>query len=359
MNNNNNKRRIVFLIGSMRRGGAERVISLLANNYAERGWEVDILTLLDDNNEYKLNRSINVISIGNEDNSRISQLPKWIKGIRKYVIEKKPDRIVSFIARINIITLLSCIGLKQRIIVSERNDPKKDGRSALVRMATYILYPLADSVIFQTTWAKACFPNRIQRRSRVIPNPINVTIETAINKEKKIVAVGRLAEQKNHSLLISAFKKVYNEYPEYKLCIYGEGGLREKLTKQIHELDLTNAVYLLGNVSNIHERIADAEVFVLSSNYEGLSNALLEAMLMGLPCISTNCAGSNEVIINDTNGIIVEIGNEEQLAMAIRELINNKEKAYNLGKNGKKTVQGMKIENIISMWEEIIERNFV
>ncbi|MFH0069896.1 glycosyltransferase family 4 protein [Peribacillus sp. NPDC056705] len=359
MNNNHNKRRIVFLIGSMRRGGAERVISLLANNYAERGWEVDILTLLDDNNEYELNRSINVKLIGKQGGSRIRKLPSWINSIRKHIIENKPDRIVSFIARINIITILSCIGLNQRIIVSERNDPKKDGRSALVRIATYILYPLADCVIFQTTWAKSCFPKRIQRKSMIISNPINITMEAANMKEKKIVAVGRLVEQKNHSLLISAFKKIYDEFPEYKLFIYGEGELREKLTNQIHELEIMDAVLLLGNVSNIHKKMEDAEIFVLSSNYEGLSNALLEAMLMGVPCVSTNCAGSNEVIKNNHNGLIIEIGNEEQLAMAIRELINNKEKAYNLGKNGKESVQGMKIENIISMWEEIIERNFV
>lgn len=349
-------KRIVFLIGSMGRGGAERVISILANSYAEKGWVVNILTLLDDNNDYELNTSVNVIPICDVGKSRIRQLPKWIYGIRRYIIENKPDRIVSFIACINIITLLSCVGLHKRIVISERNDPNADGRSTVVRLATHLLYPLSDYVVFQTKWAQSCFSEKIQKKSVIISNPINVTVKATNNKMKKIVAVGRLLEQKNHVMLISAFKKVHDDYPDYKLYIYGEGNLRDTLTKQIRELELTEAVFLPGNVSNIHEKIADAEIFVLSSNYEGLSNALLEAMMIGLPCISTDCAGSNEVIQNRKNGIIVPIGSEKELIKAIKSLISDYDTRSKISQGALNTSKDFNMDIIVQKWQKIIEK---
>lgn len=355
MGRRESKKRIVFLIGSMRRGGAERVISILANSYADIGWEVDILTLLDHSNHYDLNKNINFKPICREGKSRIRQLPYWIKSIRKYVRENKPDRVVSFIARINVITIFSCIGLRQQILVSERNDPASDGRSAFVRFATHLLYPLAHSVVFQTKWAQSCFSNKIQRKSVIIPNPINISVEASNVKEKKIVAVGRLLDQKNHRMLIDAFKEIYELHPEYKLYIYGEGKLREALSEQIKKLKLSEAVFLPGNVSKIHERIKDAEIFVLSSKYEGLSNALLEAMMMGLPCISTECAGANEVIKNGKNGLLIPIGDKEKLIEAMEKLILEEDFTRSLGEEAKRTSSSFNSTNVLKQWKTIIE----
>lgn len=347
-------KRIVFLIGSMGRGGAERVISILANNYAKKGWKVDILMLLNNRCDYDLDENINLIPICNEDKSRIKYFPKWIFNIRRYIVENRPDRIISFVARINIITILSSIGLKQRIIISERNDPRSDGRSVVVRLATRMLYPIADSVVFQTKWAQSCFSKRIQKKSVIIPNPVHVTVQALSIKEKKIVAVGRLLEQKNHSMLISAFRKILDDNKDYKLYIYGEGKLREELIKQIKELELTEAVFLPGNVSNIHEKIADAEIFVLSSNYEGLSNALLEAMMIGLPCISTDCAGSNEVIEDNVNGLIVPVGGEEEIIKSIKQLISDEDLRNKISQNARTTATKFKASVITKKWEKII-----
>ncbi|GMQ60448.1 glycosyltransferase family 4 protein [Vallitalea sediminicola] len=355
MNSREDVKRIAFIIGCMGRGGAERVISILANHYAEKGWQVDILLLLNNRCDYQLNRNIKIIPICNENKSKISYLPKWMYGIRKYIIQNKPDRIVSFVARINIITILASIGLNKHIVVSERNDPASDGRSIIVRLATRILYPLVDCVVFQTKWAQSCFSKRVQNKSEIILNPIHVNTVASNNKEKKIVAVGRLLEQKNHAMLIRAFKKVNDEYSDYKLYIYGEGKLRDVLTKQIQELELVEAVFLPGNVSDIHEKIADAEVFVLSSNYEGLSNALLEAMMMGLPCISTDCAGANEVIQNGENGLLIPIGVTDKLIEAMKELTSNREFAIQLGEEAEITSQEFAKHNVLKKWEEVIE----
>lgn len=347
-------KRITFLIGSMRRGGAERVISILANNYIKRGWNVDIITLLDDSNDYDIDKKVNIIPICQVSKSKLYQLPGWICNIRKHVKENNPDIIVSFIARINIITILSCIGLNKKIIISERNDPKADGRGFLVKILTYMLYPLTNSIIFQTKWAKSCFPKYIQEKGVIIGNPIQVNAEKKNSRIKKIVSVGRLEEQKNHKMLINAFKMVYEKNNEYRLYIYGEGSLRSKLENQIRNLNLQEVVYLPGNFLDIHERISDAKLFILSSKYEGLSNALLEAMMMGIPCISTNCAGSNEIIVNGENGILVDLDNTESLSNSICNIIKNEEKMNQLGICGKKSVEYMKLENIISLWNEII-----
>lgn len=347
-------KKITFIIGSMRRGGAERVISLLANHYAEKNWEVNILTLLNNKVQYKLHSNVNVIDFSS-NLSRILMFPKWVYSIRKYFIENNPDKVVSFVARINIITLLSSLGLDLDIIISERNDPKSDGRSIIVKALTFILYRLARIVIFQTKSAKSYFPQYIQSNSLIISNPIEIKKSASDIKKKKIVSVGRLESQKNHKLLIDAFNIVHKSYPKYELYIYGEGILKGELLQQIENYNLLEKVFLKGNVSNIHEHISDAEMFVLSSDYEGLSNALLESMFMGIPSISTNCAGSNEVIINEENGLLVPIGEMEPLADAMIYLIENEELRRKISTNSIKLKENFKLDIIMDKWEIAIE----
>lgn len=354
MGKKGDSKRIVFLIGCMGRGGAERVISVLANTYALQGWQVDILMLLEDRVEYELDENINTIFVGNKSVSRIRQIPIWINSIRRHIKENNPERIVSFIARINIITILSCLGLNKHIIISERNDPRADGRSILTKISTYLLYPLAKNIVFQTKWAQDCFPKNIKKKSFIIPNPICVTTKIAESKEKKIVAVGRLIEQKNHKMLIDAFKIISEKYSQYKLYIYGEGRLRKKLETQIKDLNLSNNVFLPGNVTNVHEEISDAEIFVLSSNYEGLSNALLEAMMMGLPCITTNCSGVSEIIKNDYNGLLIPINNQDKLVEALDKLIQDKAFANTISKNSLISSNEYKAEKVFKCWANII-----
>lgn len=350
----NNSKRIAFLIGSMGKGGAERVISVIANDFANKGWKVDILLLLDDNCAYNLHKNINLIPICDTQKSRIKQLPYWLKRIRTYAREKSPHTIVSFVARINIITLLACIGMKKNIIVSERNDPSADGRSSFVKVATYLLYPLSNCIVFQTKRAKHCFPSYIRKNSMIIPNPINVNVKHQSDIENKIVSVGRLIEQKNHSMLIDAFQSIHQMYPDFKLCIYGEGKLRERLQRQIEEYDLKEFVDLPGNITNIHEEIANAKMFVLPSNYEGLSNALLEAMSIGLPCISTNCAGSDEVIKHNYNGKLISIGNTAELIESMKELIENDALSKEIRAQAKESSKKFNSVTVLKKWEKIL-----
>lgn len=349
-------RKITFVIGNMQRDGAERVISILAEYYCKKGWNVDILTLLNSRCNYEINTSINLIPICRENKPYYKNIAFWIKGIRKYVITKDPDRIVAFIARINIITLISCIGLKKTIIISERNDPMADGRNIFVKFATFVLYKFADTIVFQTRRAQSCFAKSIVNKSVVIPNPVRTLCYASKVKSKKIVAVGRLESQKNHLMLIDAFAKIKEKHREYELYIYGDGSLKNTIEQKVMELGINDSVHLPGNVVNVHEKIADAEIFVLPSNYEGLSNALLEALMMGIPCISTNCSGSDEVINDGINGLLVPVGDTYALANAIEKLIDDPELANCIGKNAKKSSILFDSENVLKYWGNVIEK---
>lgn len=354
MTNVGMERRIAFVLGSMGRGGAERVVSLLANEFATQGWAVHILTLLDDRVDYELHDGVKVIPLCGGGRSRVQQLPHWIYRVRQHVRSTKPEVVVSFVARVNIVTLVACFGLRQRVIISERNDPAGDGRSLIVKFVTRLLYPMANCVVFQTRWAQSCFPKRIQRLSAIIPNPIRVHVESCRVDSKKIVSVGRLVEQKNHKLLIDAFSAVHERYPEYRLYIYGEGHLRQELEMQIRALGLSGTVFLPGVVPDVHSRIADAEMFVLSSDYEGLSNALLEAMMIGLPCISTDCAGSNEIIIHGENGLLVPVGDRVALAKAMITLIENPVLRLKVGDKSRDTVRRFNADEVLQEWNRVL-----
>lgn len=356
MKDNDTSRRIAFLIGGMTRGGAERVIALLANNYAKKGWSVDILLLLEETQDYELNSGINIIALTGRKGPRILRVPYWLGKIRAYALKYNPNRIVAFVARINILTLIACFRMRKRIIISERNDPRSDGRGILIKAATNLLYPLSRAVVFQTRTAQGCFSKAVRRKGVIITNPVYVPEMSEAKKEKRIVAVGRLCEQKNHKLLLEAFSQVANVCPNYSLHIFGEGGLRSLLEERIKALNLTDKAFLEGEVANIYERISQGELFVLSSEYEGLSNALMEAMALGLPCISTDCAGSTEIIDHGVNGLIVPKGDSDALAAAMIEVLKDKVLSVALGEKAKESSKKFTLDLSMKMWEEIIEQ---
>ena len=351
-------KKLIFFLGSMKRGGAERVISILSKKYAEKNWDTNIALLLSNGVEYELDQSTQIFDLTNERNSRIKNTIHWIKSIRSLVKRENPDVVVSFAARINILVLLSCIGLNKKVIISERNDPYSDGRGFVVNILTNILYPYAHSVVFQTKRAQGYFKKKIIKKSVIIPNPIEVDVKKLNTNSNKIVSVGRLEKQKNHTLLIASFKKVHNLYPNIELHIYGEGSLRDELMDQIIQLDLENKVYLQGKVADIHEKIKDALFFVLSSDYEGLSNALLEAMAMGIPCISTSCAGSDEYIDNNKSGILVPIGDIDKLTEAMEKFIIDVDFRNECGNAAQKESIHYSTDIVLKQWDEVLgEKN--
>lgn len=345
--------KITFFIGGMHRGGAERVISILANHYASKGWDVDIVALLYSGVDYELDNRVRIVEIIHSG-SYIKGLRKWLKQIRRYVKREKPDRVVSFIGRINVLIRIALIGLNVPIIASERNDPRQDGRGKLMLWLCNQCYKHVSAVVFQNKYERSCFSKKIETKSHIIPNPVHVACSQQEPIGCRIVTAGRLLPQKNHKMLIEAFSIVQKHKTQATLEIYGDGILHDELQNQINELGLSNSVTLCGNVSDLHERIATAAVFVMTSEYEGQSNALLEAMMLGLPCISTDYPGVEEIITNGDNGLIVPRGDSTRLSEAIIQLIDDQNLNKSIRINSIRTANAFKKETVLTLWEKVI-----
>lgn len=348
--------RIVFFIGSMRRGGAERVISILANDYCKQGWEVDVVLLLNNAVEYSLDSRIHIVDLSPNKGGYVQNALPWLAGIRRYLKENRSDRVVSFVGRINALVLTAAMGLKLPIVVSERNDPKHDNRGAVMLWYCNKIYRFARKVVFQNHYEMSCFDKSLEKKSCIIPNPVEVSAICEENTDAVVVTAGRLMKQKNQAMLIRAMAQVHQVYPHVKCRIYGEGDLRESLQTQINDLGLQDVVTLEGNVKDIHERMARCGMFVLTSNYEGLSNALIEAMMVGLPCITTDYPGARELITDGENGLVVPLDDDAALTTGILRFLESKDNfAKIIAQNGQAHSAKFRAETVLRQWHSVIE----
>jgi len=213
--------------------------------------------------------------------------------------------------------------------------------------------------VFQTSDAKKYYNIIDESKQIILKNPVSSEFDVEPFKgerKKVIVTAGRLSEQKNHELLIEAFSKVKDKFPEYKLVIYGDGPLKDKLQNKIEAVGGENNIILAGRVNQIIDKIHDASLFVLSSNFEGMPNALLEAMSLGLPCISTDCpvGGPREIIVNNENGVLVKLNNADDMANAIDKILSDREFAEKIGNNANKIYNQFSVENVCNKWEAFV-----
>ena len=286
--------KVVLYIGSLSRGGAERVIATLANYLNKSGVLCVVVTTYQRENEYELDKGIKRIILSTPKKrtivskffNNISQLLK----LRNIVKKEHPNTILSFMGEPNFRMLLSCLSLKTRKVISIRNDPEKEYPTVISRVFAKIVFRLADHIVFQTEDARKWFPISIQKKSSIILNPVDdVFFNTVFDGIRHdFVTTGRLTSQKNHKMLIKAFAKIADKVND-NLYIYGEGGLRAELEQLVADLNMQRRVFLPGVVKNVADTIKSAKLFVLSSDYEGLPNSLMEAMALGIPCISTDC----------------------------------------------------------------------
>ena len=222
------------------------------------------------------------------------------------------------------------------------------------------LYPLADGIVFQTPDAKKYFDGIVNSNYEIIPNPVNdLFIKNPYSEERKkvIVNVGRIEGQKNQLLLIKSFEKIMDKFPDYKLIIYGEGSKKEELIKYINERKLNNRVVLAGQVDNIYDKIYDASLFVLSSDYEGMPNALIEAMCLGLPVISTDCpCGGPKMLIKDgVNGFLVPVNDENIMSETISRILADDKLRKELSINASKLKEMVSSNVVNQKWLKFIQ----
>lgn len=354
--------KLMFCLGSMGKGGAERVTTNLAN-YLIKDNAVSIVTTTSIDTLYKIDSKVMIKALDNIERKTnfIVRNIKRIKNLKKIIKNDNPDLIISFLPEPTYRVLITNLFNKRKIIVSVRNDPKVEYNTLFKKILMKILFKRANGFVFQTEEAKQFFSKKIQLRSIIIPNPLNpdFIIERYEGKrEKKIVNVGRLESQKNQKLLIDAFNIVQKKYPDYELHIYGDGSLRENLQTQINRLKIENKVFLHGIIDNVREEIYKAKLFVLSSDYEGMPNALMEAMSLGISCISTDCpcGGPRFLIQNNENGILVPVNDVNAMSDSILSLIENAKKCDKIGKNATMIGQLLNPDCITNTWLKYIDQ---
>lgn len=350
----------LFVASGMRFGGAERVMSILANEWYSRGEKVRFfLTGTPAESSYPLSKGINIVSSFEAAQQARFEQTVHIREIRKECLDWKPDVVISFYNDICALTAIAIMGLNIPLIYSERNDPNKVNQRPVDKIYRKIVEHKADKFVFQTEGAKKCYPDKVQRKSCVILNPMDTTsfpTHDFSNEEKTIVSVGRLENQKNQALMIDAFSMIKDQIPDFRLIIYGEGKLRNNLEDRIQQKGLQGRVFLPGAKTGIQDYIKNSALFVLSSDYEGIPNALIEAMAIGLPCVSTDCSpgGARELIKDEKNGLLVPCNDAEELASAIIKMIQDRELAKRCGENAHEIRSRVEASVIANRWLEFI-----
>mgnify|MGYP000031221479 FL=1 len=340
-------------------GGAERVLSVLSSHFADKYENVKIFTWKETPVFYDFDTRVQIISIERECSSKNTiQKCFWF---RKYIKRNIPDVILSFLAKSSVQVILSTIGLKVPIVVAERNDPRQlKGGWAMIKIRDF-LYNRASGILEQTNNNRKYFTGSKYKKTDVIYNPVfmepdHIGSAVRTNKLKIIISVGRLEKQKNHKLLIDSFAKLHNLYPDYCLVIYGEGAARKELENYISRFSLQKFILLPGNRTNVLDEMKKASMFVLSSNFEGMSNALIEAMCLGLPCISTKVSGSTDLINDGANGLLIDLDDREQLFNAMKRIIEDEEFALSLGMEATKIYSQLNVDKISKEWVHYINR---
>lgn len=352
--------RITIFISALSGGGAERVSCNLANFLSKKGHSVEILTMGEATPAEPLLEGIKEIPLlrdAERGNSKLDVFKRVLR-LRKYMKKEKVDAYVVFLTHLTRLMAAFSHLTKAPIIMSERADPKVySGKTqkALRKACTKL-----DGAVFQTEEAKDWYaPCLKETEGIIIPNAINPVFlrpKYEGEKEKVIIGAGRLDGQKNFPLLISSFAQIAEKFPEYKLVIYGKGGLLESLKSFAEEKGVGDRVEFPGFATNMPEILEKASMFVLSSDYEGMPNALMEAMASGLPCISTDCGGGGArfLIQDGENGLLVPQKGEEKMAEAMRKILSDADFAKSLSENARKLQETLAPENIYGAWEEFI-----
>jgi GalNAc-alpha-(1->4)-GalNAc-alpha-(1->3)-diNAcBac-PP-undecaprenol alpha-1,4-N-acetyl-D-galactosaminyltransferase len=366
-------KRITMIISSLEAGGAERVMSRITNYWAAKGLEITLLTFEDRTKSpfYELDPRIKYIPL----NLAIFS-PNLIMGIwnnskrifilRKIIRESNPDIIISFIDKTNIIVLLATRGLQIPVVVSEHIDIGMYPLGWAWERLRVLTYPWADRVALLNERDRVCFSSKMQTKITVIPNPVlldKIGSKSFIEKmppKPFLIAMGRLTAQKSFDLLLRAFALLKDIYPHWTLLIFGEGPLRTNLESLREELGLKGRVILPGVIKNPHQILKNAELFIMSSRFEGFPMALCEAMACGLPVISTEYhSGVRDIIDNGVNGILVPVGDINTLSMAMNRLMGDETERKRLGAKAVDILHQFGLEKIMGIWEGLIERAVV
>ena len=354
--------KIVVYVNSLAKGGAERVAVNLVKYFHESGFEAVLVTSRVFEDEYEEPEGVRRIICEEERGeikNRLTYFCKRFRNVRRIWKKERPDMIVSFIGKVNMMALMTTFGMRIPVIVSVRSDPNREYPTKLMRFLSKTLYMKAKGIIVQTEDAKKYFPAYMQKKVAILPNSLNpkfIRPRFTGKRKNEIVSVGRLDPNKNHQMLIRAFDKIANDFPDMQLVFYGDGlpesSTRQALEELTRELGLLDRIRFMGRRNDVEKQIHESRIFVLTSNIEGMPNALLEAMALGLACISTDCpcGGPRTVIRDGENGLLVPVGDTEALEKALRRILSDPDLEERLGVNASKIREELEPKKVNEEW---------
>ena len=383
---------ISFVLASLGSGGAERVVSLLANKMSEHGHQIEIICLKFNDVYYQLDSRVKVTFAMQHTKNRFSEI-FWL---RNYIKKQEPDVVIPFTEGVYCFTILALLGTGIPIIASERLDPA--AMSLPRKFLKRLLLPYADWLVVQTESIKAYFPKSIQKKTSVIYNPVNDEVfenprmdsrvqsskrkradsydhsghdfchnsskQTSLtdlvapkiqsSKQNRIISVARLYPQKNQKMMIEAFAKIADEFPDWQLVIFGEGPLRAELESLVSSFKLEGRVLLPGRTEHVIEELRKSKIFCLSSDYEGMSNSMIEAICVGLPVVSTKVSGTEELVTNGVDGFLVGVRKVDELTTVFRRLLLDESLRIKMGINCMKKSSLFSLDSIVEQWKSLI-----
>jgi GalNAc-alpha-(1->4)-GalNAc-alpha-(1->3)-diNAcBac-PP-undecaprenol alpha-1,4-N-acetyl-D-galactosaminyltransferase len=365
---------IIILVSAMNLGGAQRVVSILCDQWSQKGYAVTLISTFTGKktDHYKVHDNVILKSLTNNPffpQNKILNLMGKLVQLRRIIKKENPSMVISFLTRVNVAAALSMLGLKSSLIICERTWTPFATLSNNFFWIYRILFKKIKRIIVQTDqsqqWLNLHFPSI---SVTVIPNPVSYPLtlqkgriiqplKVTSEDTKIILACGRLHKFKQFDLLIKAYAKIKDKYPHWNLVILGEGKERESLNKQLENLDASNRIFLPGSAGNMSEWYERADLFVLGSSVEGFPNVLLEAMSYGLPSISFDCdTGPRDMIQDGFNGVLINPEDQEKgLIRALEKMIIDIPFRKSIAENSVSIREKYSVETIMNKWNNVLD----
>lgn len=356
-------KKILFVIPTLSNGGAEKVISKISGCLTLKGYSVTILKNYHCSNEYNINENVEILSLYNdEEQYRKTGMLNRLKKLRKQIKVINPDQVICFLNHVCIYVFIALIFSKYRkkIIFTERNNPKYANKHE-IKLKNFLQNFLKKNIV-QNKGQYSLLNHKKKKRSFIIPNPIDdlyLNYKKTFNKEPiHIISIGRFVNQKDYPLAINAFNNVLKRYPNLIYHIYGKGEDKDKIEELIKSLNLEGKVILEGFTTDINKIYENADIYLMTSKFEGMPNALAESMATGIPCISTDCEfGPSDLIDNESMGILVKEHSVESVEKALIFMIENYDSYVARSTYVKEVMkERYSLEKITNEWIKVIER---
>ena len=351
---------IIIVVDSFQDGGAERVMAELANAWSNMGHSVEIVRLRAEMPEpgYDFAAPIRHIDFTSSGDLRVVRVLTDVARLRRLFKSRADSTIVAFLPYTIIKATFANLFVRRRMVVSERNDPRRVPASRFQRLLRDYAFIRASACVFQTEWARSLFPQSVKDKSVVIPNPVRNNLPDPFSGTRRtaVVTACRLEPQKNIPMLLEAFAKLRHDHPEFSLEVYGRGSLRGEIAALAEDLQIADAVSTLGYVEDLPAKMSDAALFVSTSDYEGISNSLIEALALGVPSVATDCpvGGSRESIDDGVNGLLVPVGDVEACYAAMKRIVEDPALAERMSANAATIREKLPLGSIARQWIDVM-----